>query len=184
MFSFQAKPSCILLLASCIGQSLSIAVPSNKTKCPLGPGLDHHPIVNSSTWPYQTYHSAPYQPPVFDIQRNGKPLARGHILITPSNLNTEPVIRDVAPAIFSDGGELIWNGPSVNATNFRVASYKGKDTLTYWGGLSTNGANTGHGYGNVTFLDSSYQPILTVCKFNPDTSEFPPQVISFASPSS
>ena len=76
----------------------------------------------------------------------------------------------------TDAGQLVFNGLIVNATNFRHAVYKGKNILTYWSGISTAGANIGHGYGNVTFLDTSYDEILTVCPklglVTPDNTEY------------
>ena len=66
----------------------------------------------------------------------------------------------------TDAEQLVWNGASANATNLRVASYENKSILTYWSGLSTAGVNmvnVGHGYGNVTLLDSSYNEVFTVC---------------------
>lgn len=41
--------------------------------------------------------------------------------------------------------------------------YNGKDTVTFWSGISAASANSGHGYGNVTFLDTSYNNFMTVC---------------------
>ncbi len=54
--------------------------------------------------------------------------------------------------------------PSSTITdNLRVVSYEGKPSLTYWSGISSSGANVGHGYGSVTFLDENYKEILNVC---------------------
>lgn len=35
--------------------------------------------------------------------------------------------------------------------------------MTYWSSSSAPGANIGHGYGNVTFLDATYNEILNAC---------------------
>ncbi|KAF7185508.1 hypothetical protein HII31_13132 [Pseudocercospora fuligena] len=63
----------------------------------------------------------------------------------------------------TDQGQLIWSGPESNATNFKWQLYQGRPTLTYWGGLTTSGANIGHGYGNITFLDETYNVTSVLC---------------------
>lgn len=147
--------------------TLTFAAPNPSPSCPLGPGKDSHQVVNDSTtkfWPYQKFQSSPFNPPELEISRNGEPLAPGYILITPENDGTTQASKDLSPVIMTDGGQLVWNAPSViDTTNFRVAQYKGKQILTYWSGVSGEGPNVGHGYGNVTLLDSSYRPITVVC---------------------
>lgn len=138
----------------------------SSSSCPLGPGRESHVVVNDSNtkfWPYQKYRSSPFNPPEFEITRNGKPLAPGYVFITPENFSPVPAAKDLSPLIVTDAGQLVWNAPIVNATNFRVASLNGKDVLTYWTGVSSQGANVGHRYGNITILDSSYRPITVVC---------------------
>ena len=143
-------------------------VPSNSPSlsCALGPGQESHQIENESssdTWPYQIYQSASFNPPELQITRNGQPLAPGLLFISPELSSPVKAAADLAPIIMTDAGELIWNGPNANATNFRVASYHGSPILTYWTGITSTGLNIGHGYGNVTFLDASYNIIHIVC---------------------
>ncbi len=151
---------------------------SSPPSCPLGPGVESAEIVNTPpTWPYQKFKSSPFTPPQLQITTNGQPLAPGVLFITPSEQTPEVATSDVAPLIMTDAGQLVFNGPIVTATNFRHAKYKGKNILTYWSGISTAGANIGHGYGNVTFLDTSYNEILTVCPklglVTPDNTQYP-----------
>lgn len=128
--------------------------------------------LSSSFWPYQAYRSSPFNPPYLDISRNGQPLAPGLLFISPENFTPLKAAKDVAPLIMTDDGQLVWNGPNLNVTNFRVTLYQGAPILTFWSGDSTAGANIGHGYGNITFLDTSYNTILTVCpKFGLVTSD-------------
>ena len=148
--------------------------------CSIGSGEESHTVGGSPSsplWPWQIYQSSPFTPPELQITRNGGPLAPGLLFITPSNGGPVPAVKEAAPLILTDQGQLVWNGPSSNATNLRVAKYEGRDILTYWTGLSTAGANVGHGYGNVTFLDSSYNEILVVCPklglVIPDDAQFP-----------
>ncbi|KAI9687335.1 MAG: hypothetical protein M1822_002378 [Bathelium mastoideum] len=98
-----------------------------------------------------------------EITTNGKPLAPGYIVTTQSDFSSVPAIKEPAPLIMTDAGELVWSGPISNTTNLFVQTYKGKQVLHYWTGLSTAGGNVGHGYGNVTILDTSYNVIATVC---------------------
>ena len=138
---------------------------SVNASCHFGPGTESHQVVNGSgeIWPYQVYKSSPFNPPELEITTNGQPLAPGLIFITPSDTSTIEATKDTAPLIMTDAGQLVWNGPTTAANNLRVASYAGKSILTYWSGSSTSGTNTGHGYGNVTFLDTTYSEILDVC---------------------
>ena len=130
-----------------------------------GPGKEHHQVFEGSgkIWPYQVYKSSPFNPPQLEITTNGKSLASGFIFISPSDQTPVKATRDTAPMIMTETGQLVWHGPTVDATNFRVASYEGKSVLTFWSGSKSPGANVGHGYGKVIFLDSTYNEILTVC---------------------
>lgn len=150
------------------------------TACELGPGEESHTVggnKSGSIWPWQIYQSAPYNPPELDINSNGEALAEGLLLFTPSNFRPINSVKESAPLIMTDQGQLVWNGPIGNVTNLRATVYEGSPVLTYWAGLSTEGGNVGHGYGNVIFLDTSYREILTVCpKFGlviPEGKQYP-----------
>ena len=140
---------------------------------------ESHLVVSGSgeIWPYQVFQSAPFNPPEFQITTNGQPLAPGLLFITPSEASTVEATKDIAPLIMTDIGQLVWNGPTGGANNLRVASYKGNSILTYWTGFSPQGANVGHGYGKVTFLDDTYKEILNVCPqlglVTPDNVRYP-----------
>ena len=128
-------------------------------------GKEHQQVLKGSgkLWPYQVYKSSPFNPPELEITTNGKPLASGSIFISPSDQTQVQATKDTAPMIMTETGQLVWHGPMVDATNFRVASYEGKSILTFWTGSKSPGANVGHGYGKVTFLNSTYNEILTIC---------------------
>ena len=127
-------------------------------------------------WPWQVYKSALFNPPELEITTNGLPLAPGLLFIAPSDTSSKNISKENAVLIMTDAGELVWNGPEIVANNFRVASYQGKDILTYWTGASNSKLNIGHGYGSVTFLDTSYNEILVVCTqlglVTPDNSTY------------
>lgn len=130
-----------------------------------GSGVESHEVLNSTgaIWHYQAYKSSPLNPPELDITANGMPLAPGYLFFSPSDFTEERATQDPAAMIMTDQGQLVWEGPLANATNMRMQTFEGKPIITYWSGLSTAGGNIGHGYGNVTFLDGSYNEILTVC---------------------
>lgn len=85
--------------------------------------------------------------------------------MTPGNFGPTLATKDVAPMIMTDSGQLIWEGPitDVTVTNLQVSLFEDQPVLTYWVGPVTAQPNFGHGYGNITFRDTSYNEILTVC---------------------
>ena len=132
-----------------------------KESCRPGQGQVSHTLIYdpSEMWLHQAYKSSPYNPPELVITGNGQPRAPGLLFISPNRAT-----KDTAPLIMTDTGQLVWNGPSVNASNLRVASFEGQSILTYWSGYSGGVGNLPeHGYGKVTFLDAQYREILTVC---------------------
>jgi len=112
---------------------------------------------------YYIYKSAPFNPPVWEINVTGETLAPGLIFTTPSDFSTVSTTKQPAPQIFTTEGQLVWSGPTVTATNLKWQNLNGEPTLTFWAGDSTAGGNIGHGYGNVTFLDTSYQIKHVIC---------------------
>lgn len=157
----------------------SSAESNGNSTCRPGSGKEHHQVVNASgeIWPYQMYKSAPFNPPELKITTNGQPLAPGLLFITPSDSSTVEATKSAGPLIMTDAGQLVWNGPLMDTNNFRVASFEGGAILTYWSGSTTSAANIGHGYGNVTFLDDTYNEILNVCPqfglLTPDNTIYP-----------
>ncbi|KAL9086148.1 MAG: hypothetical protein Q9159_004328 [Coniocarpon cinnabarinum] len=136
------------------------------------------PNASSSLWPYQTFKSAPFNPPVLEIQTfDSQILSDGLILITPNNGSPENATKKTGPVIMTDKGELVWSGPDIVSANLRTADFENDTILTYWSGTATAQPNSGHGYGNVTFLDASYNEVLVVCpQFNlvtPDNIRYP-----------
>ena len=177
MFQLRSSATLILSLLPLVSPTKAR---SPTASCQLGPDGESHTVGGSQAgpvWPWQIYQSAPYNPPEFEISNTGEPLADGLLFLTPSNFRPINSVKEAAPMIVTDKGQLVWNGPIVNATNLRVANYEGFPILTYWSGLSTEGGNIGHGYGSVTFLDETYNEILTVCPklglVVPDGADYP-----------
>ncbi|KAK4978931.1 hypothetical protein LTR42_001431 [Elasticomyces elasticus] len=92
----------------------------------------------------------------------GEPLAPGLLFVTPTIHASDSTVEQPAQ-IYTNQGQLIWFGPNVTANNFKWQLFDGEPTLSYWNGVSSNGVNTGHGYGNVTLLDTNYNVKHVVC---------------------
>ena len=120
--------------------------PRDGTACPLGPGAETNEVANVSgpLWPYQIFKSSKVNPPVLQITSNGEALAPGLLFFDPTDFTPINATQDVAPLIMTDAGQLVWNGPTVSATNFHVATYQGEPVLTFWSGFNSAGANIGH----------------------------------------
>jgi hypothetical protein len=121
-----------------------------------GPGEEHHEVGggdDTGIWPYQIFKSAPYNPPVWEINATGRPLSPGLLFVTPTINNSADAQQ---PAQIYDNGQLVWFGPPATANNFKWQMFNSEPTLTFWNGYSSNGVNTGHGYGNITLLDTGY----------------------------
>ena len=146
------------------GASTPIASPS--TSCALGNGFQSCQTVNDTStevWSYQVFKSSPFQPPNLDITRNGQPLAPGLLIFSPWQIPGDDAAKESASLIMKDDGQLVWNGENNITFNFRVATYQNASILTFWTGIINPDSYFGIGYGNVTFLDTSYNKILTVC---------------------
>jgi hypothetical protein len=57
-------------------------------------------------------------------------------------------------------GELVFAVNVTGINDFRRQYYNGKAYLTYWSGYNSQGTNVGHGYGQTTFLDDTYQSFV------------------------
>lgn len=95
-------------------------------------------------------------PPVVSVARQpGAPLADGVVLLTPGN-GAAPD----GPLIVRADGEPIWVHPvpGKQATNLRVATYRGEPVLTWWEGVITSG----YGSGEHVILDASYREVTRI----------------------
>lgn len=119
----------------------------------------------SYVWPWQTYRSSDANPPVLLTNFGNESLFDGLIFFDTAYGTSLAAAKDQAPMIMTDNGDLVWEGPKEQVTNFRVQEYYGEPVLTYFSGTGTPGASAvvGHGYGQVFVLDSNYNVITTVC---------------------
>lgn len=117
-------------------------------------------------WPYQSFITEPtFHPPVFSIEKSGQQLAEGLIVVTPADeINSSDVVlgamEPASSLLMTDDGELVWNGPIEVSANLFIQTLNGMPVLSRWTGV---GSNVGHGYGQVTILDTNYQNLHNIC---------------------
>lgn len=122
--------------------------------------------TTAAVWPFQTFHTEPFEPPILGINRTGV-TAEGYLFFTPGPAGSGTTVD--APLVMTDTSELIWQGnisSTETATNLRTQNYNNASYLTYWAGPSL--ATYGRGYGAVHFLDHSYVEQYSVCLPNMD----------------
>ena len=132
------------------------------------PIVEHHHQIRQAppllpTWPAQEFVSVDYLPPRLTVNKSYVALGDGLIFFTTAQPNQRnlPLPAQTGPLIMTDSGELVWNGPTgIYAADLRPATYQRKPVVTYFNGAANN---LGTGYGNVTILDDTYTPIVTVC---------------------
>lgn len=105
-------------------------------------------------WPVQLFKSSTLQPFVMNVTKNGK-TEPGYIFLSPIDV----LKLHGFPAIYTDDGELVWQGPPGNITGFQPQILNGEPVLTYWNGTASIG---GFGYGSVHFLNQEYEEIHRV----------------------
>ena len=109
-------------------------------------------------YPWRVFKSSAFTPPYMNITGNGGPLAEGYVFMTPQTISiTAPTDEENGGFIMTSSGDLVFAQNTSGMTDFRKQYYDGKPYLTYWSGYNTNGANTGHGYGQVNFVDETYK---------------------------
>lgn len=95
-------------------------------------------------------------PVVSTAARVGGPPTPGLVLLTPDN-GAPPD----GPLIVTPAGEPVWINPIAGkqATNLRLATYRGQPVLTWWEGEITK---TGIGHGECVVVDASYREVARV----------------------
>lgn len=111
----------------------------------------------STSWPYQTFQTEPFEQPVLAINKTGAELAEGFFMLTPEGFQGN------SAAIMAGNGDLIWNGPNITAGNLMVQSLNGKPVLTFFQGAAGPQGLGSFTYGNISILDDTYTEIYNVC---------------------
>lgn len=114
------------------------------------------PSPTPSPLPHRGYRTRPdLQPPLLAITTREAALPPGFLFLTPANgAGTD------GPTILDDAGELVWMFPdtSGNATDLKVASYRGQPVLVWWEGAN----NAGVGTGEHVIVDATYREIARI----------------------
>lgn len=118
--------------------------------------------TESSSWPIETFRSTDISAPVLNVTKNGK-TEPGYVFIGPMTSSH----AKSNPAIYSDDGQLVWQGPMVNVSAYQPQILDGEPVLAYWTGADIKG----FGFGQITIMNSSYQVIHEVTL--PSTDEHP-----------
>ncbi|PYI11100.1 hypothetical protein BO78DRAFT_304483 [Aspergillus sclerotiicarbonarius CBS 121057] len=103
-----------------------------------------------SAWPQQTFRSTSIQAPYLNVPKHGKP-ELGHLFFSPSSSTQEWSY----PAIYSDDGQLVWQGPNGSTSAFQPQMLDGEPVLAYWQSADYQG----YGFGSISILNTSYQEI-------------------------
>ncbi|TKA23542.1 hypothetical protein B0A50_07120 [Salinomyces thailandicus] len=119
--------------------------------------------TTGNTWPYQTFRTVNFTPPVLDISHSDVRRQshyglfgeeEEYLFFAPDGATA----YQMAPLIMSMDGELVWNGPSTHANGFGVQDYLGEDVLVWWNGTVYH-EPIGRGNGAVYMLDQHYEQI-------------------------
>jgi hypothetical protein len=97
------------------------------------------------------------------------PTEPGYLFLAPHD-----ILRETGhPTIYTDAGQLIWQGASGNYSALQPQMLNGKPVITYWSGYS----GLGFGFGAISILNGSYDEIRRVtldCKAENFVTVFDP----------
>lgn len=138
------------------GQAVSFfASFASLVTCIKGTIVPPNPAKNI-TWPYHTFKSANFTPPVLNITHHTAP-SEGYLFFAPDGA-TE---FQLAPFIMDMYGRLIWQGPTEHAFNFGVQEYQGEPVLVWWNG-TLYPEPVGRGNGEIYVFNNEYEQIEKV----------------------
>lgn len=108
---------------------------------------------SDALWPLQTYKSSSVQTPFMNVTKMGQ-TEPGLLFITPHDI----LRNNGYPAIYSDDGQLVWQGAEGNYSALQPQMLDGEPVIAYWGGY----LGEGFGFGYISILNSSYDEIHRV----------------------
>lgn len=115
---------------------------------------------SAALWPLQSYKSSSIQTPFMNVTKMGQ-AEPGLLFLTPHDV----LRQEGYPAIYSDDGQLVWQGVKGNLSALQPQILDGEPVMAYWSGF----AGYGFGFGSISILNSSYDEIHRVtlnCKAN------------------
>ena len=126
------------------------------------------PATPNTLWPLQAYKSSSIQAPFLNVTKMGK-TEPGYLFFTPQ----DTLRGDGYPAIYSDDGQLVWQGTQGNYSALQPQMLDNEPVIAYWTGYSGDG----FGFGHISILNSSYSEIHRVtldCKAENFVTVFEP----------
>ena len=95
--------------------------------------------------------------PPLSVTTHSAPAAPGLLFLAPYNA---PGQAQAGAVIVDDSGEPVWEQPlpGLVTTDFRVQTYRGRPSLTWWEGR----VELGHGVGSYVIADTSYRRLASV----------------------
>ncbi|KAL4808579.1 ASST-domain-containing protein [Aspergillus unguis] len=106
--------------------------------------------TGEALWPLQEYKSSLVKAPYLNVTKMGK-TEPGYLFFSPS----DSLRGDSYPTIYSDDGQLVWQGKAGNISALQPQMLDGEPVIAYWDGYSA----FGYGFGHITVLNSSYNEI-------------------------
>ncbi|KAL1895868.1 hypothetical protein Sste5346_004965 [Sporothrix stenoceras] len=138
----------------------------------LGGGLGTIGVDGQVLWPLQTYKSSPATMPFLNVTKQGQ-TEQGFLFFSPVD-----IIRGAGyPAIYSDDGQLVWQGQNQTTFAMQPQIFDGEPAVTYWNGT----VGFGFGFGQITIIDNTYQSIYNVtlsCKEHNFVTVFDPEPLA------
>lgn len=104
-------------------------------------------------WPQETFKSSSIKTPVLNVTKLG-PTEPGFLFFTPS----DKVNKIAHPVIYSDDGQLVWQGVPGNYSALQPQILDGEPVIALWEGVK----ESGFGFGHISILNSSYDEIYRV----------------------
>ena len=126
------------------------------------------------TWPYRVFKSSTLRPPNFTISRNAGELSDGLFVVTAKSRGSLG-LHQSSGLIFSADNEPVFILDGGNSTNdLKVQRIEDKHCLTFWQGKSV----LGHGYGELSILNSSYERMVLDTLRDQANWSIPPNITS------
>lgn len=105
---------------------------------------------DEALWPLQTYKSSSIKAPYLNVTKMGQ-TELGYLFFTPQDI----VRGEGHPTIYSDDGQLVWQGVEGNYSALQPQMLNGEPVIAYWTGYD----GQGFGFGHISILNSSYDEI-------------------------